>query len=582
MTTPPSPPIGSTPFTLRSWSLEHEVRPLFQRVFDERPQVRSLLLCVAQYWADEADDAVHGHLVLSARDVPRWPHRCADDEHPGDGDLCTYCCARDFNDPRARWVSWDDNGLAIRCWQAFCHEGANQEEDPNHTSVPVVLGRRHEGGVALDFVGRALRPWLDLPTTGLPTWFLQEEASTPLEPVVVTPRPRDEAPFRDAIAAAPFDDGPRLVFADWLQQRGDPLGEFISLSLARPRSEAASMRRRALVQEHAEAWLGELVSCVSPGSADFSRGLLTGASVCFDERTEALASSPAWATVEHLDFAEMSRVTFSTAMTALTSVSGLRREGLHALPPTVTHVACRPEVVLAGLPPQVKALTVAVPFAASAREPLRALLERPELTRLERLSIGLEPTLDDDASPPWELAREVLTWARADVVSIGGWSAGHRRSGWWLECREGVARLSLEGLSTFQSSEARAGLLRALREWGDGPTSVLPAVRVVAVANQLWKPSAEEQASLGRAGVPVEFEGPPPAPEPAPLPPPERPPPRPLPLVVDPISRAVSLPVDATARPVSQKPVRPFTRWFELVLLVAAAAALVVRACASA
>ncbi|MDP1829126.1 MAG: TIGR02996 domain-containing protein [Archangium sp.] len=35
----------------------------------------------------------------------------------------------------------------------------------------------------------------------------------------------------DAIAAAPDDDAPRLVCADWLMQRGDPRGEYIALCL---------------------------------------------------------------------------------------------------------------------------------------------------------------------------------------------------------------------------------------------------------------------------------------------------------------------------------------------------------------
>jgi uncharacterized protein (TIGR02996 family) len=32
-----------------------------------------------------------------------------------------------------------------------------------------------------------------------------------------------------AIAAAPDDDLPRLALADWLEERDDPLGEFIRL-----------------------------------------------------------------------------------------------------------------------------------------------------------------------------------------------------------------------------------------------------------------------------------------------------------------------------------------------------------------
>jgi uncharacterized protein (TIGR02996 family) len=42
----------------------------------------------------------------------------------------------------------------------------------------------------------------------------------------------EEAELLAAIEAAPDDDGPRLVLADWLQQRGDPWGEMIVLSCA--------------------------------------------------------------------------------------------------------------------------------------------------------------------------------------------------------------------------------------------------------------------------------------------------------------------------------------------------------------
>src|SRR5215203_7291502 len=40
----------------------------------------------------------------------------------------------------------------------------------------------------------------------------------------MTGRAMDEAAFWAAIAAAPDDDLPKLVFADWLDERGDPRG----------------------------------------------------------------------------------------------------------------------------------------------------------------------------------------------------------------------------------------------------------------------------------------------------------------------------------------------------------------------
>jgi len=47
-----------------------------------------------------------------------------------------------------------------------------------------------------------------------------------------------------AIVAAPDDDGPRLVFADWLQQRGDPWGELIVLDCELERRDDAEVAAR--------------------------------------------------------------------------------------------------------------------------------------------------------------------------------------------------------------------------------------------------------------------------------------------------------------------------------------------------
>jgi uncharacterized protein (TIGR02996 family) len=39
----------------------------------------------------------------------------------------------------------------------------------------------------------------------------------------------DDHAFLRAIADAPYDDAPRLVYADWLDERGDPRGEYLRL-----------------------------------------------------------------------------------------------------------------------------------------------------------------------------------------------------------------------------------------------------------------------------------------------------------------------------------------------------------------
>jgi uncharacterized protein (TIGR02996 family) len=71
--------------------------------------------------------------------------------------------------------------------------------------------------------------------------------------------------FLHAVREDPDDDAPRLVYADWLEERGDPRGEFIraDCALARlpagdPRRPALEERRRLLLAEHHDAWLGPL------------------------------------------------------------------------------------------------------------------------------------------------------------------------------------------------------------------------------------------------------------------------------------------------------------------------------------
>jgi uncharacterized protein (TIGR02996 family) len=71
--------------------------------------------------------------------------------------------------------------------------------------------------------------------------------------------------FLRAIIAHPEDDLPRLVYADWLEERGDPRGEFIRLQFALrdpdldPRvRHQMTVREQELLTVHETEWLGEL------------------------------------------------------------------------------------------------------------------------------------------------------------------------------------------------------------------------------------------------------------------------------------------------------------------------------------
>jgi uncharacterized protein (TIGR02996 family) len=108
---------------------------------------------------------------------------------------------------------------------------------------------------------------------------------------------KTEGEFLEAIYAAPDDDAPRAVFADWLTERGDPRGEFITLQLG-PRSPASLKRETALLKAHGEKWAGVLGRILDKKLRVFERGFLAGGILDIKPDTKTLPdelSDPAWA-----------------------------------------------------------------------------------------------------------------------------------------------------------------------------------------------------------------------------------------------------------------------------------------------
>jgi uncharacterized protein (TIGR02996 family) len=92
----------------------------------------------------------------------------------------------------------------------------------------------------------------------------------------------------EQVLRVPELDEPRLVYADWLSERGDPRGEFIALQLARG-DEAATRRASALLRQHQASWLGALDGVLTHVS--FVRGFLDGCALA----QNAAATQAVWA-----------------------------------------------------------------------------------------------------------------------------------------------------------------------------------------------------------------------------------------------------------------------------------------------
>ncbi len=89
----------------------------------------------------------------------------------------------------------------------------------------------------------------------------------------------DEQPFLDAIFSRPTDDGPRLMYADFLEAAGDPeRAELVRLQLAlahlpgeHPRRPELTDRQAGLLAEHSSRWTEHLRHLVA--GVEFRRGV---------------------------------------------------------------------------------------------------------------------------------------------------------------------------------------------------------------------------------------------------------------------------------------------------------------------
>jgi hypothetical protein len=122
------------------------------------------MLCVAQYWADEADDAVHGVLIVSELFEPTLEGVTGSEGASPDPNLPNTRIASEYGGSSSAislWgtgARWDTNTGAIPLWAAFAPEAGHQEyEYFREVYSPAVMFYRHGGYYILPMC----RPHLD-------------------------------------------------------------------------------------------------------------------------------------------------------------------------------------------------------------------------------------------------------------------------------------------------------------------------------------------------------------------------------------------------------------------------------------
>jgi hypothetical protein len=192
---------------LRDQVMREQIVPVIRRAFDAHPTLQTATLLVAQYWNDEANDAVHCDLFFSELDTPDTAAAYAARRERYDDEDMAWLTPAPAPSGWARWfpwlrkekppvivapetpprpalkgdrtnlpsgldeselerefadhLRWDSNGEPISLFAAFCREDCHQEMDDGEAYSPYAIFRRRNADVAVEIVGVMIRPWLD-------------------------------------------------------------------------------------------------------------------------------------------------------------------------------------------------------------------------------------------------------------------------------------------------------------------------------------------------------------------------------------------------------------------------------------
>jgi uncharacterized protein (TIGR02996 family) len=234
-----------------------------------------------------------------------------------------------------------------------------------------------------------------------------------------------------AVFAAPADDAPRLVYADWLSERADPRGEFITLQCRLetldgldPQRSEIQVRADEILQRYNGKWLQHVGRYIT--NAEWRRGFVWRIHAIAPQfvagSRQILAAAPApevtlIAVRKHVD-------AVASAPTGQCAKLDIRRQHLSA-----EHVA---RIVGS---PTIRGLRglglFGQPLGPSG---IDVLATTPHLTSLDELELGNTVLLDEGVSrlvlsdklrtlSVLGLAQNRITWKGAEMIARASWPA---------------------------------------------------------------------------------------------------------------------------------------------------------------
>lgn len=154
---------------LRDKYLRRTVEPTIRWVFKKFPHIQSCTVRVAQYWDDEASDAVHAQLIFSELETPLTE---TEENEQGERNFSLTPGLRteipwegwkykDLDTREYDWKDkWSDNWTAIPLFAAWCSEGAHQNMDDDEAYSNYCTYRKTDAGVQRELYPM-IREWLN-------------------------------------------------------------------------------------------------------------------------------------------------------------------------------------------------------------------------------------------------------------------------------------------------------------------------------------------------------------------------------------------------------------------------------------
>lgn len=175
-----------------------------------------------------------------------------------------------------------------------------------------------------------------------PIYSTPDDDVTPLVPLLEAKPEQDLTHLLDAVYADLTNDAPRMIYADALQDAGDPRGEMITLQLTNP----GTRRELQLIRDHERVWLGPLDKVVQKSGLVWSRGFVSALRLVGRTLDAPMVAEHAWLTVEQLDLAECwgeNIARWLVTLPVLRRVYRMLGRDTRFLPPEVpwTHVGLR-------------------------------------------------------------------------------------------------------------------------------------------------------------------------------------------------------------------------------------------------